>query len=359
MSDAPLRVGLVGANPERGWARDAHLPALRALDGFIIQAVSARTQNIADAAKTSFGAVSAFADSLALARDPDVDIVSVCVKVPEHRAVVLAALAAGKHVYCEWPLGRDTAEAEEMAAAAKAAGVHVAIGLQGANAIGVRQAGKLVQGGAIGDPQSLNMISPTAGWGRVMPEVYAYLQDRSNGATLLSIAGGHSLAAIEMVIGAYTEITAIGSALCPLVEISGTGKTIERTGFDHVVIVGRHASGCVSTLEVVGGTSSVPLSFALRGSTGTLTLSGGHAGGFQVGPLTVTTEPPSAPQAAPIAVGPEGPALNLSAMYARLGDDIRSGTWTVPDFASAVHFHRLLDAIDTSAAEGRRVTLDG
>jgi predicted dehydrogenase len=358
MSVAPLRIGIIGANPERGWARDAHLPALRALDGFVIQAVSARTQDIADAAKASFGAVSAYADSLALARDPDVDIVSVCVKVPEHRAVVLAALAAGKHVYCEWPLGRDTAEAEEMAAAAKAAGVHVAIGLQGANAIGVRHAGQLVQDGAIGDPQSLNMISPTAGWGRVMPEVYAYLQDRSNGATLLSIAGGHSLAAIEQVVGAFSEITAIGSALVPLVEISGTGKTIERTGFDHLVIVGRHANGCVSTLEVVGGTSSVPFSFALRGSAGILTIAGGHAGGFQVGPLTVSTEPPSAPQAPPIVLGVEGPALNLSAMYARLGDDIRDGTWTVPDFAAAVHFHRLLDAIDTSASEGRCVRLD-
>lgn len=358
MSAAPLGIGIVGANPERGWARDAHLPALRSLPGFTIQAVSARTQAIADAAKASFGAAAAFGDSLALARDPDVDIVSVCVKVPEHRAVVLAALAARKHVYCEWPLGRDTAEAEEMAAAAKAAGVHVAIGLQGANAIGVRHAGTLVRGGAIGDPQSLNMISPTAGWGRVMPEVYAYLQDRTNGATLLSIAGGHSLAAIETVVGPYVEITAIGSALVPHVEISGTGNTIERTGFDHIVIVGRHASGCVSTLELVGGTSSVPLSFALRGSTGSLTIAGGHVGGFQVGPLTVTTEPPSPPQQPPAAPGLEGPSLNLSAMYARLGDDIRNGTWTVPDFTTAVHFHHLLDAIDTSAAEGRRVVLE-
>src|SRR6516164_6889129 len=115
----PIRVGIVGANAQRAWAHDAHVPALAALPGFQLAAVSARTQELAEAARAAFGAGRAFGDSLALVRDPDIDLVAVTVKVPEHRAVVLAALAAGKHVYCEWPLGRDLAEAEEMAAAVR------------------------------------------------------------------------------------------------------------------------------------------------------------------------------------------------------------------------------------------------
>ena len=39
---------------------------------------------------------------------PDIDLVTVATRVPDHRELVLAALAAGKHVYCEWPLGAAT-----------------------------------------------------------------------------------------------------------------------------------------------------------------------------------------------------------------------------------------------------------
>lgn len=361
MTDAaahPIRVGLVGANPERGWARDAHVPALRALPGFAVQAVSARTQAIADAALDAFAARAAFADSLALARDPDVDLVSVCVKVPEHRSVVLAALEAGKHVYCEWPLGRTTEEAREMAEAARRAGVHAVIGLQGANTPATRRAAQLVRDGAVGEPLSLNVISPTAGWGRVMPEFYAYLQDRSNGATLLTIPGGHTMATIESIVGAYVEVTATGSALCPTVTISGSDRTIERTGFDHLVVIGRHASGCVSTLEVVGGTATTPFRFELRGTGGSLTLSGGHVGGFQAGALSVSTEPPSGPSPQAAAPGLSGPPVNVSEMYARLARDIADNQWSAPDFDAAVRLHVLLDAVDLSAAEGRAVRVD-
>src|ERR1700704_5517352 len=123
----PIRVGIVGANAERGWGRDAHLDALRSLPQFTIGAVSARTQALAERAATAFGVTRAFGDSRALARDPDIDLVVVTVKVPEHRTVVLAALEAGKHVYCEWPLGRDLEEAKEMAAAVRP-GSHAVVG---------------------------------------------------------------------------------------------------------------------------------------------------------------------------------------------------------------------------------------
>jgi len=114
-----IRVGIVGANPQRGFASIAHIPALQALPEFEISAVCTTRQDSADAAARHYGAPLAFCDPARLAQHPDVDLVTVSVKVPDHYGPVMAAIEAGKHVYCEWPLGRDTGEAAEMLAAAE------------------------------------------------------------------------------------------------------------------------------------------------------------------------------------------------------------------------------------------------
>ena len=357
MSRTPLRIGFAGANATRGWAKDAHLGAINAVPDLVVQAVSARTQEIADGAKALFGAATAYDNSLALARDPNVDVVAVTVKVPEHRAIVLTAIAAGKHIYCEWPLGRDLAEAQEMADAACAAGVHVCIGLQGRNSWAVRHAAELVRDGAIGRPLSLRVVSPTGGWGAISPPNYAYLQDKSNGATLSTIAGGHTLAAIEEVIGAFTEVTARGSILLDTMTLMGTNETVARTCADHLLTFGKHDSGCISSLEVVGGVVDVPFQFELRGTKGSLSITGGHPGGYQAGPLTVTTNPPSAPQPAAVADGLGPQSVNVAELWARFASDIRDGVRTVPDFNRAVRLTQLLDAIDQSSDELRTIKL--
>ena len=356
MGNTPLRLGIVGANPERGWARDTHVPALAALPGLEIFAVSARTQDIADAAATAFGATRAYGDSLELARDPDVDIVVVTVKVPEHRAIVLAALAAGKHIYCEWPLAVDVKEARELAEAAASAGTHVAIGLQGAGSQAVEHAARLVADGAIGKPQRLRVISTTNGWGATCPPHYGYLQDRTTGATLASIAGGHTLAMIAAVIGAVEEVSACNSILNPMVTVNGTGEQIARTCCDHMLLHTRHASGCVATIEIAGGDHS-PLTFELIGTTGNLSINGQHPGGYQCAELTVTCSS-GAPQPASEFPSLSQSAVNVARLYQRLEDDIRKGTRNSADFAHAVRLTELLHAIDISSDEGRAIAPD-
>jgi predicted dehydrogenase len=351
-----LKLAIAGANPERGWARDTHIPALRAIPGIELYAVSARTQEIANSAAQAFGASIAYGDSLEMARDPNVDVVAVLVKVPEHRAIVLAALAAGKHVYCEWPLARDSDEAEELAAAARNADVHVAIGLQGANSIAVRHAARLVAQGVIGKPLSLRVVSSTAGWGTLAPPHYAYLQDRRNGATLATIAGGHTLAAVEEVVGAYAEVSARNSILQDKVEIAGTGEQVERTCADHMLITGTHDGGCVSSVEIIGG-MPIPLRFELRGTKGTLEITGHHPGGYQCGALTVRCIPEAEAQPAPSLPGLQEAPINVGQMWAQFESDIRTGSHTVPDFDRAVRLSRLLDTIELSSDEKRTVAV--
>src|SRR5437868_15550319 len=102
-----LGVGIVGVSPVRGWAATAHIPALRALPGYEIRALSAHSAESARAAGEAFGVSAVFSDHEQLVTQPDIDVVAVTVKVPHHHELVSAALVAGKAVYCEWPLGRD------------------------------------------------------------------------------------------------------------------------------------------------------------------------------------------------------------------------------------------------------------
>src|SRR5690606_6419743 len=117
-----LRVGVIGANPNGSWGSVAHLPALARLPQFTTTAVS--TAHIETARETAkhFNIPKAFADPRSLAAHPDVDVVAIAVRVPAHNELVTIALDAGKHVYCEWPLGKTTAEAMALRDAADAAG---------------------------------------------------------------------------------------------------------------------------------------------------------------------------------------------------------------------------------------------
>src|SRR6202158_6017315 len=113
-TSSKIRVGIVGASADRGFASIAHIPALRALPQFEIAAVCTTRQDSAEAAARHYGVPLAFSDPAKLAQHPGIDLVPVSVKVPDHYRPVMAAIDGGKHVYCEWPLGRDTGEAAEM-----------------------------------------------------------------------------------------------------------------------------------------------------------------------------------------------------------------------------------------------------
>lgn len=352
----PIRVGVVGGNAERGWARDAHVPALARLPQFALAAVSARSQEAAEAAARAFGAARAYGDTFGMIADPEVDLIVVTVKVPEHRSVVLAALEAGKHVFCEWPLGRDVGEAEEMAAAVRPE-THAVIGLQGLFAPAVRQAADLIGSGKIGRPRVLRAFSTSAAWGAETPAFNAYLQDKRSGATLETIGGGHTLATLEALVGAYVEVDARNTTLRPEVRVQGTGDTVRRTCADHMLVLGRHESGCVSTLEVVGGTSPRPILFEVEGETGWLRIVGARPGAYQLTPLMLEASVDVGPPPQPVAPELSGPPANVAEIYALLAADIAAGARRAPDFPRAVRLSRLLAAIDAASESGLRQAL--
>ena len=102
MAKARFRVGIVGLQPGGSWANRAHLPALRSLaHDFEVVGVANTTLASAERAAAACGVPRAFSNAAELAASPDVDVVTVTVRVPQHLEVVRTALSAGKHVYCE------------------------------------------------------------------------------------------------------------------------------------------------------------------------------------------------------------------------------------------------------------------
>src|SRR5438093_1872689 len=157
MAQQRLRLGVVGANPNVGWASRTHMPALMALPDFELAAVCTTKRESAEASAQKYEARRAYWNFREMVVDPEVDVVDVCVKVPYHHEIVIAALEAGKHVYCEWPLGATVAQAAEMADLATKRGLHAMVGLQARGAPSVLRLRQLVAEGYVGQVVSATM----------------------------------------------------------------------------------------------------------------------------------------------------------------------------------------------------------
>src|SRR6266566_1715758 len=203
MRESRLGVGIIGVSTVRGWAATAHIPALRALPNYEIRALSAHTAESARRAGQVFGVSAVFSDYEHLVAQPDIDLVAVTVKVPHHRELVSAALAAGKAVYCEWPLGRDLDDARAMAALAVKQGVRTVVGLQARQAPAIEFVQGLLRDGYVGEVLSTTMIGLSIP-GDVVGQPNAYMLDKTNGANVLTIAVGHSLDLLNHVVSEST-----------------------------------------------------------------------------------------------------------------------------------------------------------
>jgi len=361
-----LGVGIIGVSPTRGWAATAHIPALRALPNYEIRALSAHSAESARAAGEVFGVSAVFADHEELVTQPDVDLVAVTVKVPHHRELVSAALAAGKAVYCEWPLGRDLDEARAMASLAAEQGVRTVVGLQGRQAPAIEFVQELLRDGYVGEVLSTTMVGLSIP-GDVVVDANAYMLDKANGANLLTIAVGHSLDTLSYLLGEFTDLSAVSDLRRPLIKIEETGEQLVKTAADQIAVIGTLTSGATASVHVREAVASgTGFLWEINGAEGTLLITAdapfpgilpvtvaGAQGRDEPAELSV---PAGLAQKWPALTSLQGaPAFNVGRTYAAFAADIDNGTHTVPDFADAVRRHEVIDAIETAAASGERV----
>jgi predicted dehydrogenase len=366
VSESTLGVGIIGVSPVRGWAATAHIPALRALPNYEIRALSAHSAESARAAGEVFGVIAAFSDHEQLVSQPDIDVVAVTVRAPLHRELVSAALAAGKAVYCEWPLGRDLDDARAMAALAAEQRMRTVAGLQARQAPAIEFVQQLLSDGFVGEVLSTTIVGLSV-LGEVLGQPNAYMLDETNGANVLTIAVGHSLDILNHVLGEYADLSAVSGIRRPLITIEETGEQIVKTAADQIAVIGTLTSGATASIHireaVAGGTGFL---WEINGTDGTLRITA-EAAQPQIYPLTIAgAKGPNEPTefAVPAALIRKWPALtslegapayNVGRAYAAFAADIENGTHTVPDFADAVRRHEVIAAIERSAESGERV----
>src|SRR5438132_3727116 len=246
-----IRVGIVGATLTQGgsgWRANAHVPVLKALPNYELKAVCTSHEDTAKASAAAFGAERAFHRFSDMAAHPEVDLIVVCVRGPGHRDLVMAGLQAGKPVFCEWPLGANLAEAEEMAGLARQRSLKTMVGLQARSDPTILYARDLIKAGYVGEVLTANLSTVAQaqlqrGPGRIWQGV------RANGANVLTITGGHAIDALCAVLGEFAELSARVSTRIPEWR-TPEGKPVPVDSPDSINVVGRMVSGAEVSVNV-------------------------------------------------------------------------------------------------------------
>ncbi|MBA5779163.1 Gfo/Idh/MocA family oxidoreductase [Stappia sp. F7233] len=152
-----------------------------------------------------FGFEKATGDWRQLIADPEVDVVSVTTPNAFHAEMAIAALEAGKHVWCEKPMAPAEADAERMLAAARASGRVAILGYNYIQNPAIRFIRSLLDEGAIGNPYQLRiemdedfMADPEA--------LFYWKSERSSGYGALDDFAVHPLSLIRILFGGVASV---------------------------------------------------------------------------------------------------------------------------------------------------------
>lgn len=205
---ATIGVGLVGT----GYMGKCHALAWRTVRAVFGDGPDVRlmhlaevTADLAASRAAEFGFARSSGDWRALIADPEVDVVSITTPNQFHAEMAIAALEAGKHVWCEKPMATSLADAERMAAAARASGKVAALGYNYIQGPMVRQIGELLAAGAIGTLNHVRvemdedfMADPAAPFG--------WKSDSGSGYGALDDFGVHPVSLLATLVGPISRV---------------------------------------------------------------------------------------------------------------------------------------------------------
>ena len=363
MSHAALGVGIIGVRPESGWGRAHVLAVAGQPENTRLVGIANSTAQSAHKAAAELGIARGFESVEALLACPDVELVTVTVKLPQHFALVKSALLAGKAVYCEWPLGYSLEESQSLTDMAESKSLYTAIGTQARVAPSMLFVRDLIAQNYVGELLSTTLIGSGLVWGAVIEEAGSYVLDAANRVSLLTIPFGHMMAVMEDLLGTVVSVSAQLGYRRKHCKILDTNEHRSMSTPDQLLVTGSMQGGLPFAVHYRGGVQrTAGLRWEINGTAGDLLILGPNGQGQMVelevfgGQDDMTTvEKLDVPKCRFAHLPPH--VVNLALMYERVAHDIRAGNSTAPSFKDAMRTHRLIAATEQAALTGQRVSV--
>ncbi|MCB0124204.1 MAG: Gfo/Idh/MocA family oxidoreductase [Caldilineaceae bacterium] len=201
-----IRVGLVGCG---GIAQSQHLPGYLRTENVEIAALCDVNATLLHRVAEQYSVTAWYSDYRELLALPDLDAVDICTAPDSHFPIALAAIKAGKHVFCEKPLALTYPEAKQLYDAAQAAGVVTGIGFVHRVTPAARLAHQLVSSGALGEIYSVMAIFSAGGANYAAQPMRWRNQQQVAGAGALFDLGSHMVDMVRWWLG--QEITTVSA----------------------------------------------------------------------------------------------------------------------------------------------------
>ncbi len=361
MTKNRIRIGIIGANGGTDrWGARAHIPAVMALPEAELVAVCTAREETARQAQQRTGAPLAFWDYASMVRSPDIDLVTVAVRISLHHPIVMAALHAGKHVFCEWPLALNAAQAMEMCQLAQRQGVIHAVGTQARFSPGIMYGKALMEEAYIGKPLLYHMTHFLPGAVSPRPSHRWWSMRAEEGGGAILIALGHALDVVRWYLGEVESVCGMVQTLVPETRFADTGEAVQVDAIDTVACMARLVNGLRGTVHVSNacqGGSGFRLE--VYGTEGRLLVESAHM--VQYSPARVYAAHGNAPlQELPVPssfyqvteLAADSQAFQVAQLLRRCLQAIAAGEEFHPNFAEAVGLHRTIEALVQSAQRG-------
>ena len=372
---ATLRFGLIGS----GFMGRAHAIALHAVGATFGADYRVECEMLADSsaqrashAAEALGFARSTSDWRELIADPRVDVVDICTPNHLHAEMVLTALSAGKHVYCEKPLALDLRESVAVAEAAKRACVCNALGFNYICNPMIQLARDIIHAGELGEITAFSgryledyMCDPRA------PFTWR-CERRLAGAGALADLGSHLINLGHVLLGPISRVSGVIRTVHKQRVEPGTGiaRTVENEDLAHALV--EFASGVPGTMDIsrIATGYKCGLTAQVLGTRGSIVFDQERMNELRLyraddatgrrGFRTILAGPEHPDYAAFCPAPGHGLGINdLKVIEVRnLVRAIRTDTDASPDFAEGLRVQKVMTAIEQAAATGSWISVD-
>ena len=373
-----IKIGLIGY----GGIGRVHALAYRAIpfhyglsaDSISIAAVATTREETARNAAAEIGCDFFTADYRELLAQDDIDAIDICTPNNAHHEIVLAAAAAGKHIYCEKPLAMNAAEAYSMVRAVNAAGVKAQLTFKFRFFPAITRAKQLMDEGFVGEVFSFRGRYHRSSYiSRDKPLSWRLKREITGGGALFDL-GSHVLDLLYYLLGDFNSVNGTLDTLIKERPVSAGAEETGQVDVDDIALLhARLAGGALGTVEIsrMGTGATNDLAIEIFGDKGAIRFDLAEPAWLYVYDTREADKPLGGQrgfrriEAASRYDGQRAPDWTMSPDFMRCHAECQyqfiKSIWedkrTSPSFADGAQVQKIMEAAEHSSESGRWVEL--